>query len=127
MRELGEPVGRGQCRPRPLTLGSSLERARPPDALRPRSQSGSAEQVQIKTAGDHGVASSLLEVIALRFVLKMWRVKKLSLSLSPSPQPVSRRASWTERAGLGFRGGGGAGSAKRLGNLVEPGGWGRGA
>ena len=33
----------------------------------------------------------------------MWRVKKLNLSLSPSPQSVSRRASGTERAGSGLR------------------------
>lgn len=36
----------------------------------------------------------------------MWRVKKLSLSLSPSPQSVSGRASETERARSGLRSGG---------------------
>ncbi|KAK2498459.1 hypothetical protein MC885_010441, partial [Smutsia gigantea] len=41
----------------------------------------------MKTAGEHGVTSGVWEVIGLRSVLKMWRVKKLNLSLSPSPQP----------------------------------------
>lgn len=35
----------------------------------------------------------------LCFVLKMWRVKKLNLSLSLSPQPVSGRDSGKETAG----------------------------
>lgn len=35
----------------------------------------------------------------------MWRVKKLNVILSPSPQPVSKRTSGTERAGSGLWGG----------------------
>lgn len=43
----------------------------------------------------------------MRSVLKMWRVKKLNLSLSPSPQPVSERASWRDSwAGTSRRGAG---------------------
>lgn len=97
-------AGRGQRKPRPRPPGPSPERTRPPDSLRLRSQSGSTKQVQIKTAGRHGVVSYVWEVFAPRSVLKMWRVKTLNLSLSPSPQPVSRRASWSERPRPGFRG-----------------------
>lgn len=97
-------AGRGQCKPRPRPPGPSPERTRPSDSLRLRSQSGSAKQVQIKTAGRHGVVFYVWEVFTLRSVLKMWRVKTLNLSLSPSPQPVSRRASWSERPRPGFRG-----------------------
>lgn len=96
------PGRAGPMQAPPLPAGPSPEPTRPPDALRFRSQSGSAKQVQIKTAGRHGVVSYMWEVFTLRSVLKMWRVKKLDLS--PSPQPVSRRASWSERLRPGFRG-----------------------
>ena len=97
-------AGRCQSKPRPCPPGPSPERTRPPDALRLRSQSGSGKQVQIKAAGRHGVVSYVWEVFIPCSVLKMWRMKKLNLSLSPSPQPVSRRASWSERPRPGFRG-----------------------
>lgn len=99
--------GRGRSlrwlRPRPP--GSSRERTASPTHPGPLSQSRGAAQVQIKKAGEHGVCSWVWEVIDPRSVVKMWRVKNLNVSLSSSPQPVSKRTSGTERAGSGLRGG----------------------
>lgn len=46
----------------------------------------------MKTTGELTSTSWVCEVIDQFFVLKMWRVEELSPS--PSPQPVSRTASW---------------------------------
>ncbi|KAG8520105.1 Sperm-associated antigen 5, partial [Galemys pyrenaicus] len=79
--------GRGHRRPRPSPASSSPERTRYPDAQRLRSQSGSAAQVQIKTAGGHGFTFGVWKVIGFKSVLKMWQMEKRETSLSPSPQP----------------------------------------
>lgn len=79
-------------------------------------------QVQIKTAGEHGVTPWVWEVIDLRFVLKMWRVKTLNFSLSPSPQPVSGRASWGESwAGASGAGGWQCRACGRVGSSLGAG------
>lgn len=53
----------------------------------------------MKTTGDQAVSFWVFQVVVVCSVLKMWRVKKLNLTLSLSPQPVSGRASGKETAG----------------------------
>lgn len=53
----------------------------------------------MKTAGEQVVSFWVCQVVVVRSMLKMWRVKKVNLSLSLSPQPVSGRASGKETAG----------------------------